>query len=101
MISGCADAEPGGDDRSTTTDVPNDSVAPIEGEYSDGTWMVFMDVEGEICGSAESTEKLTSVCGTADDLALTLHDADGRPIVLFGTAPEGTIGISTADAQDS
>jgi hypothetical protein len=36
-----------------------------------------------------------------DDLAVTLHDTDGQPIVLFGMVPEGTEGISTPDAQES
>jgi hypothetical protein len=36
-----------------------------------------------------------------DDLALTLHDTAGQPIVLFGMAPEGTVAVSTPDAQES
>jgi hypothetical protein len=104
VVGGCGDSDSGGDEWSASEHVPDDSMEPIEGEYSDGMWVVYMDTKGQLCGGSGATrsaDPASGVCETRDDLAITLHDADGKPIVLFGMVPEGTEGISTPDAQES
>jgi hypothetical protein len=84
--------------------VLDDSVEPIKGDFANGVWLVYMDTKGQLCGAtgpATSPDPASLVCGTTDDLAITLHDADGKPIVVFGMTPDGTEGISTPDAQES
>ncbi|HET6954689.1 MAG TPA: hypothetical protein VFI47_30270 [Acidimicrobiales bacterium] len=101
VVGGCMDSDSRGDEWSASEHVPDDSVEPIEGDYSDGTWGVYVDTEGRICGATQSADAASGVCGSMDDLAVTLHDTDGQPVVLFGMVPEGTEGISTPDAQES
>jgi hypothetical protein len=103
-IGGCAGSDSGGDEWSASEHVPDDSVEPIKGEISNGIWLVYVDTMGQLCGVTgpmASPDPASAVCGTTDDLAVTLHDADGKPIVVFGMTPEGTDGISTPDAQES
>jgi hypothetical protein len=63
-----------------------------------------MDSGGQPCaasGATKSADPTSGACGTTDDLAVTLHGVDGKPIVLFGMVPDGTEGISTPDARES
>jgi hypothetical protein len=104
VVGGCGDSDSGGNEWSSSEHVPDASVEPIEGDYSAGMWVVYMDTEGQLCGASGATRSVdptSGVCGTTDDLAITLHDADGKPIVLYGAVPDGTEGISTPDAQES
>jgi hypothetical protein len=103
-VGGCTGSDSGGEEPSGSEHVLDDSVEPIKGDFANGVWLVYMDTKGQLCGAtgpATSPDPASLVCGTTDDLAITLHDADGKPIVVFGMTPDGTEGISTPDAQES
>jgi hypothetical protein len=104
VIAGCADSDSGGDEWSASEHRPDITVEPIEGEHSQGIWLVYMDTMGQLCGAialAKGADPVSGVCGTTDDLVVTLHNANGKPIVLFGMVPEGTEGISTPDGREA
>jgi hypothetical protein len=104
VVAGCEDSDTGGEEWSASEHPPDASVEPIEGEHSQGIWVVYMDTEGQLCGAiapAKGADPMSGICGTTDDLAVTLHNANGKPIVLFGMVPEGTEGISTPDGRES
>ena len=100
VAGACAGSDSGDDDWVASEHVSDDSVEPLVGDYLDGTWTVYMDTDGRICGSLERPdEEVLGVCGSSDDLEVTMHDANGNPTVLFGMVPEGTVGLSTPDAS--
>jgi hypothetical protein len=103
-VSGCTGSDSGGEESSGSEHVPDDSVEPIKGDTANGIWLVYVDTMGQLCGAtgpATSPDPASLICGTTDDLAITLHDAAGKPIVVFGMTPEGTVGIRTPDGQES
>jgi hypothetical protein len=74
--------------------VPDDAVVYLQGDYADGTWAVYIDAAGSLCGETASGDAGSGVCTDTQERAVTLRDNDGNAVAIFGTLPEGATELS-------
>jgi hypothetical protein len=73
----------------------------LQGEYTGGTWAVYIDAAGSLCGATASGDAGSAVCGDKQERAVTLHDNDGNAVAIFGTLPEGAADFSIPGSTGS
>lgn len=81
--------------------VPDDAVVYLQGDYAGGTWAVYIDAAGSLCGATASGDAGSAVCGDPQEPAVTLHDNDGNPVAIFGTLPEEAAAVSIPGGSGS
>ena len=87
-------APPGSEPPVPDDVVPDDAVVYLQGEYADGTWAVYSDAAGDLCGVTASGDRGSATCGGPDEPVVTLHDNGGNLVALFGVLPEGATTVS-------
>lgn len=92
---------PVGPTTSTVSPVPGEPAADelLTGRYEDGTWTVYVDRDGLLCGATRSGDRGSSVCTASDERVVTLHDNGGDPVAVFGVMPETAASIRAANSE--
>jgi hypothetical protein len=74
--------------------LPNGAIVRLQGDYGGGSWAVYNDPNGNLCGQFTAEYEDSGSCGPPDAAVITVSiGGDEGPVLLFGVMPPGAVDV--------